>query len=133
MKAAGDDDDAHKNEAQIQIVGGRIFERKIINRVGDVAKAGADPKKHCEAAEQIFAEFDPFGRRSWRRQRVWTVAREICGRFLRCEAALEVGLVALDEIVEWNLMLILKAADDTSTTSVEARRLTQNEPFELPA
>ena len=55
MKAAGDDDDAHEHEAQVQIVGGRILERKIVDLKNAIGAAclKASQQKMCASREQF--------------------------------------------------------------------------------
>lgn len=55
----------------------------VFDAVGDEAEQGADPEHQREAAEEVLGEFDPFGRRFGRRQRVRPVALQIGRRLLR--------------------------------------------------
>jgi hypothetical protein len=69
LEAAGNDDDTHEHETQIQIVGRRILKSEVIDGVSDIAEDRTNPQEHRKATEEILAELDPFRSCLWRSQR----------------------------------------------------------------
>jgi len=74
LEDTSNNDDGRKDDSEVEVVLDRVLGVDALDRVGEEAKNGANPKKSRKTTEKISAEFNPFGSCFWRSKLVVAVA-----------------------------------------------------------
>lgn len=71
------DDDCRQDNAKVEVIVGRLFNRAGLDGVGNEAENGANPEQQGETTEEVFAELDPLRGGFWRGECVGPVAFQV--------------------------------------------------------